>query len=115
MGSFAMAIPIIEGKTDEWVAWAKSMTGEQKQAAGDLYRKHGIDRTRCWIQHTPDGDMAVVLHEGPGADAWLRNLGSDDSESAAWFKDKVRTIHGMDPDNPPPGLELPELMVDWRD
>ena len=115
MGSFAMAIPIVEGKTDKWVAFCKSMTGEKKQEVGDLYRKHGIDRTRCWLQPTPDGDMAIVLHEGAGADKWLENLGGDTSESATWFKDMVRAVHGIDPDNPPPGMEPPELQVDWKD
>ena len=110
MALFAAAIPILPGKTDAWRQFVDELAGARKAEFDASRRRHGV-RERTFLQQTPMGDFAVVTLEGDDpAGAFLR-FAQDSDEFATWFKDRLREVHGVDPDAPPPG-PLPELVVD---
>ena len=47
--------------------------------------------------------MAVVLHEGPGADTFMQKLGQSDHPFDKSFAKAIEEFNGMDLNSPPPG------------
>jgi len=52
---------------------------------------------------TPNGLMAVVLHEGPGADSFMQNVAVSENKVDIMLKESIAKFHGMDLSVPPPG------------
>ena len=101
MGLFVA--PIMEGKLDAWKSWAAAFKGPKKEEFEDLNHRYGITRHEAWLVETPDGPLAVVLHEGPGADTFIEKMLHSENSVDKAFAKSVAEFHGMDPDTPPPG------------
>lgn len=106
----AFAAPILSGKEETWVAWAKELCGPKVEGAKDQNRRFKLTRHAAWLQKTPQGSMVIVLHEGPGASEFMGNLAHSDHDFDKWFKSKVTEIHGIDFTQAPP--PKPELLID---
>lgn len=111
MGTFAMAAPLLPGKTDAWRKWIAEMEGPRAAEFADFNARRGLTRHAAWLQQTPMGDIVAVFIEGPGAEAFMATVAASDDEFDVWFRDNVREVHGLDFSNPPP---LPELGIDAR-
>ena len=103
--------PIVEGKLESWEEWTAELQGPRKAEFEDFNQRHGLTRHAVWRAETPAGPMAIVLHEGPGADTVMQKLAASDHEFDVWFREKVAEVHGVDVTQPPPG-PLPELVLD---
>ena len=111
MGTYAIAAPLLPGKTDAWRQWIAEMDGPRAAELKDFNERMGLSRHAAWLQQTPMGDIVAVIIEGPGADAFIPTVAASDHEFDAWFRDNVHEVHGVDFSNPPP---LPELGIDAR-
>jgi hypothetical protein len=109
MANYCFAAPILPGGLDAMKAWAKD--GIQGNKAHDaVFRAAGITREQVWLEHTPDGDVAVVSLEVKDPKALERVAASKDPW-AAQFRSFVQRAHGMDIAKPlPPN----ELLIDWK-
>ena len=106
----AIAVPILPGKVGAWKQMAQHLKARGDEFA-DLNARMGLTRHRAWLQHTPDGGaMAIALHEGPGADEFMKNLARSDHPFDLVFKRYLEDVHGLDfsAELPP----MPELMID---
>jgi len=95
--------PIFKGKEEEWKSWSLKMKGEMKSEFDDLNKRHKLTRHDIWAVETPNGLMAVVLHEGPGADSFMQNVAVSENSFDKSLKKSIKDFHGMDLDAPPPG------------
>jgi hypothetical protein len=111
MGTIAFAAPLVPGKTDAWRQWIAEMNGPRAAELADFSTRHGLTRHAAWLQQTPQGDLVVVIHEGPGAEDLLSKVASSDNEFDAWFRDNAQELHGFDFSNAPPP---PESGLDIR-
>jgi hypothetical protein len=111
MGTVAFAAPLLPGKTDAWRAWIAEMNGPRAAELADFNTRHGLTRHAAWLQQTPQGDLVVVIHEGPGGEGLMPSLVTSDNEFDVWFRDNAQELHGIDFSNPPPP---PELGLDIR-
>jgi hypothetical protein len=68
-----------------------------------IYYRYGLTRHDAWFVETPNGAMAVVLHEGPGADSFMHKIGQSDNSFDLAMKQHLEDFHGMRLDQPPPG------------
>ena len=101
MGAFAA--PILLGKLEDWEAFMAELAGPRKAEYEDMNARMGLTGHRAWLQVTPDGHhMAVVVHDGPGGDAFMGNLATSTNGFDAWFKAKVTDVHGIDFSGPLP-------------
>lgn len=91
--------PIVKGQEEEWKKWVKT----SKTDLEDLNKRYGLTRHDVWSVETPDGLMAVVLHEGPGADSFMQKVAASDNKTDLQFKESLSKFHGMDLNGPPPG------------
>ena len=105
-----VVVPIKEGKVEAWKSWNGKMLNEKKSEFEDLSKRHGLTRHNVWLAQTPAGAMAVVLHEGPGAETFMQNLAKSTNSFDVWMKESIEDFHGMDLAAPPPG-PLPEQMI----
>ena len=95
--------PIVEGKAEGWKNWAKELTGSKKAEFADFNKRYGLSRHSAWLAETPGGQVAAVLHEGPGADTFMQKLGQSDHPFDKSFVKAVEDFNGMDLKSPPPG------------
>lgn len=99
----AMAAPLAAANLGAWEAWIGELKGPRKAEFDDMNARHGVTDHRAYLQPTPDGNFLVlIMHDGPGADAFMANAMGSDNEFDQWFMGQVVAIHGIDPSGPPP-------------
>ena len=103
--------PILKGKLETWKEWIKEMSGPRKKELQDFNRRYGLTRHAAWLAETPAGTMVVALHQGPGGDEFMANVGPSKHEFDVWFKETIKEVHGFDLTQPPPGPP-PTLFLD---
>lgn len=111
MSALTFAMPVLPGKSDAYKSFIKALGGEKKEEFTALAKKGGLDHVRAWLQSTPTGDLAIIVHEGPNPDQWMPTMMASDEPIAQWFRDQISELHGMDTKAPPP--PTPELVFDY--
>ncbi len=113
MASLAIALPILPGKTDEWKRVVAEVTGPRLSETDDLYRRLGITKANWFLQQRPAGDIGIVYYEADDpVQSFLIGTQSDHPYDR-WFKQQFGPLHGIDFNQPPPGL-LPEQIFEWQ-
>jgi hypothetical protein len=110
MPALAFTLPILPGKTEtDREVMRSCWEGERRADFQASRQRHGITTESAWIQHTPNGDVAVVYIEaddlGNGRDRYIRR------PFDRWFRDYVRDVHGVSLEEPTPP---PEQVLDYR-
>jgi hypothetical protein len=110
MALFAIAIPILAGKTKEFDAFIAELTGARKAEFVASRKRLGV-RERTFHQHTPMGDLVVVTLEGDDPAGAFARFAEGADPFTQWFKQKVMEVHGVDLSAPPPG-PMPKQIAD---
>jgi len=95
--------PVKKGKEEEWKKWAAMLTGEKKKGFDDFNKRYGLARHDVWAVETPNGLLAVVLHEGPGSENFIPKVAKSDNDFDNWMKENIQNFHDMDLNAPPSG------------
>lgn len=107
---FAMAAPILPGKTAQFKKFANTLrTTRYDEFAAS--RKRLKVHERAFLQSTPKGDFVIITLEGEDPQGAFRKFGEGNDAFTKWFVQEVKEIHGMDLNNLPKD-PLPELAVD---
>jgi hypothetical protein len=107
---FAIAIPILAGKTEEWKKFNTELKTTYKKEFNESRKKLGVYE-RTFFQSTPKGDIAIVTLEGEYPQDAFQKFGEGKDEFSKWFIGQVKELHGMDLTQKPSGA-LPELVVE---
>ena len=107
---FAMAIPILPGKTPMWKQFKKELTTTHAAAFEESRKKLGV-RERTFFQSTPMGDMIIVTLEGENPEMAFANIGKGTDKFTQWFNKEVKEIHGLDLTSPP-SVPMPAMAAD---
>ncbi len=110
MAIFAIAIPVVPGKANEFKRFIDDLNGS-KRSEFAANRKALKVRERTFLQHSPQGDMVVVTLEGDDPAGAFAKFGQGTDAFTQWFKAQVKSVHGVDLAAPPPGPP-PSLIVD---
>lgn len=102
--------PIKEGKLEAWKSWTSAFKGPRKEEFDAFNKRHGLTRHEVWLAETPNGPLAIVLHEGPGGDSFMQDLGHSDNSFDKSFAKSIKEIHGMDVNAPPPGPQPVQMI-----
>jgi hypothetical protein len=112
MTSLAFALPITPGKTDEWLRWGEELLGPRRTEYEASRRRLGVTVERCFLQHTPQGDLNVVVLEGDDLAAAFQGVATSQDPFDVWFREKAKEyFSGLDLGQPLPG-PLAELVFD---
>jgi hypothetical protein len=112
MSVFNGLFPILAGKEQAARAFAAETVGKRKADFDALQARSGVTRETWALQETPMGSFMLVWFEGDVEKAFT-DLATDDGEFAAWFRDQVKDLTGVDLGAPPEG-PAPDVLVDWR-
>jgi hypothetical protein len=107
---FAMAVPILPGKSEQWKKFANELTTTRYSQFVESRKKLNVQE-RTFFQTTPQGDFVIVTLEGNDPQGAFTNFAKSKDEFTQWFAKQVKEIHGFDLANPPQG-PLPELVID---
>lgn len=110
MAMFAIALPILPGKTEAWRGFINEL-GTTRKADFDASRQRLGVRERTFLQPTPMGDFVVVTLEGENPAQAFAAFGQGTDDFTTWFKEQVQMAHGVDLSAPPAG-PLPEQVLD---
>jgi hypothetical protein len=110
MALMATASPILPGKTEEWRAFVRELTGPRQEQFAESRRQAGV-RERTFLQSTPSGDLVIVTLEGEDPIGAFQRMMERDDEFTRWFLDQIQKVHGVDITQPLPGPP-PELVAD---
>jgi len=110
--SLAVAFLVLPGKTDAWRRVAKEVAGERRKDLEAHDKRYNLVREYWYLQHTPQGDVAIAYLEGKDPAAAFKSWAASNEPFDKWEKDQFAVIHGIDFSKPLPGL--PEPLFDWQ-
>ena len=109
---FAMAVPILPERAAEWEKFSTELKTTWHAQFCESRNNLGVHE-RTFLQHSPMGDFVVVTLEGDEPEKAFANFAAGNDEFTNWFAEQVKTVHGVDLRQPPPG-PLPELILDSK-
>ena len=107
---FAIAIPILPGKTQQWKKFTTELRTTRYNEFVESRDKLNV-RERTFYQSTPMGDLVVVTLEGEDPQGAFQKFAQGNDTFTKWFAKEVKEVHGVDLANPPQGA-LPEVIID---
>lgn len=114
MAVFNAAFPILPGKLEVAKAFGRDAMGTRRGEFDEYEARRGVVRETWAIQETPDGGgFSVVWMECPDPEKAFVVEAEDDSEFAAWFRERVKGINGIDL-TAGPLPPLPTVTLDWN-
>lgn len=95
MSLFAIAIPILPGKTEAWRQFIAEVNGPRHGEFEASRRRLGIHE-QTFYQQTPMGDLVIVTLEGNDPQSAFARFGAATDEFTRWFVGQVKELHGVD-------------------
>lgn len=113
MASLALTLPLLPGKTMDWMQWVQEMAGTYREEFQQSRKRLGIARESSFLQQTPQGDLAILYIEAEDITRALGGLATSQHSFDTLFRQKTLEFFGFDLTQPPPG-PLPEIVLDWH-
>ena len=115
MVNYCFLVPINPGGVEVMKKWNKENIVNNKEHDA-VFRTAGVSREQVWIQHTPQGDFAVVSFETKDPKKTFEEFANSNEPWAIKFREYLqaysRRIHGIDFMKSP---SFNEMVVDWHD
>jgi len=108
----AFAIPVVPSRIEAWKQWTRELQTTRKAEFEEFNRRMGLSKHKSWLMQTPQGPLAVVLHEGSGEATFLSKLATSDNPFDVWFRNSISDFHGVDLTKPMPAM--PEPFLTWE-
>jgi hypothetical protein len=105
----AFALPVRPGETDRATRFGEELTPELRAEYERLNRDQNIRRHMEWLQHSPTGDLLIVVFESDTPERMVRPF--RDHAYDDWWRQRVQQVHGWDP----AAIEavFPEQTFEW--
>jgi len=113
MQTTAFAVPIPSGQMAalrELTAW---MSNERNEPALRVRRQAGLDREQIFLQHTPAGDVAIIVWDTPNPARVFASFAYDESDFGLYFRHKLLEIHEGYLEALQ-NLPVPTVLSDWQ-
>jgi len=107
---FAIAIPILAGKTEQWKKFSTELKTTYKKEFNDSRKQLGV-RERTFLQTNPKGDMVIVTLEGENPQDAFTKFGQKTDDFTKWFVGQMKEVHGIDLTQKS-STPMPELIVE---
>ena len=103
MASLAFAFPLQAGKTEEWRAWVGEILGPRRSEYEAFSRQLGLKTQRAYLQHTPQGDQAIIYLEGDDLERTFHELQTAQDPFTVLVRQRVQDLFGVDLTQTNPG------------
>jgi hypothetical protein len=111
MPTIALAFPIPPEKYETWRAAIMAFAGERRAEFDASRRRLGVERTRTWVQQTPQGPVEILVVDVADPARYFEGLATSQEPFDAEFRALILDVYGFDLAQPLPG-PLPELLLD---
>lgn len=99
MPEIVFAIPVVPGQEALDRQTLDELSNGRREEYAQALRDAGITRQAVWHQQMPDGTLAVVYVEADDPEA-ARRFSASDATLNTWFREQMRTVHGVDISEP---------------
>lgn len=114
MDHICIVFPILPGKTEDAKAFQHELDTTRKADYDLSERRIGVTREYWFIASPPSGDQLVVYMQSEDFGRTLELFVASRDEFDLWFKQRMADVTGVDLNNPPPDLKLPELVSSYE-
>ena len=114
MDHVCVVFPLLPGKTEDARAFQRDLDTERKADYDRSERRIGITREYWFLASVPSGDQLVVYMESEDFGRALQMFVASQDEFDLWFKRRLAEVSGVDLNNPPPDMALPELVSSYE-
>jgi hypothetical protein len=105
-----LVLPILPGKTEDARAFQRELDTDRKADYDRSERRIGITKEVWYIASVPGGDLLVAYMESQDFNQALQQFVASQDEFDRWFKRRLAEVTGVDLENLPPDMQLPELV-----
>ena len=117
MAMVVRAFPVLPGKEQAAREFAGTLGSARRSEASAFFARYGVTRESWHLQQTPQGAFIIVVTElgaSPGLQVHVQAQAYASAQHAfdRWFKDSVRELCGVNPDEQPLGPPT-ETIFDW--
>jgi hypothetical protein len=107
------AFPVLSGMKEEVQELARQLTGRRAADAGEFYRSYDIAHESWHLQQSAGGWQVIVVTEVGDLDPAASAYAASQRPFDRWFKDEVKRLTGVSPDQDPLGPPTEEIFH-WR-
>jgi hypothetical protein len=109
-----VVFPILPGKTEAARAFQSDLDTQRKADYDRSERAIGISKEMWFLASLPTGDHLVAYMESPDFDRALGKFAQSQEEFDQWFKRCFADVTGVDFNNLPADMKLPELVSTYE-
>lgn len=114
MDQICLALPILPDKTDVARDFMRELEVERKAEYDRSERRIGITKEAWFLASLPSGDHLVAYMESQDFAGALALFVESRDDFDLWFKSRLAEATGVDLNNPPPDMKLPELLSGYQ-
>jgi len=92
MASLAFVLPLTPGKTQEWRHWGEEILGPRRSEYEAFRRRLGLRTLRWYLQHTPQGDQAIIYLAGEDLQRTFQELQMSQDTFAVWLRQQAKDL-----------------------
>jgi hypothetical protein len=109
-----LVIPILPGKTDAARAFQREVDTTRKADYARMEQRLGVTREYVFLAELPGGDQFIAYFDSADVNQVLSEFVQSQDPFDLWFKDQLREVSGLDFNNPPADMKLPELVSTYE-
>jgi len=110
MDRVCVVFPILPGRTEDARAFQRELDTERKADYASSERRIGITKEHWFLASVPSGDQLVAYMESSDFGRALQAFVASQDAFDQWFKRRLAEVTGVDLNDPPPDMKLPELV-----
>ena len=104
MTSLAFVLPLTPGKTQEWRNLGEEILGPHRSEYETFSHSLGLTKQRWYLQHTPQGDQAIIYREGDDLQGTFQEMQTSQDPFAIWLQQQAKDLFdGFDVTQTSPG------------
>ena len=92
MASLASAFPVLPGKEEALKRFTQEMAGPRRSDYQASRRRLGITIERSYLQHTPQGDQAIIYLEGDDLQRTFQHLRTAQDPFSVWVRQRTKDL-----------------------
>lgn len=96
ISGIVLSFPILAGKVEAWRRFCQELSGSRRKQYEDSRQQLGITRERMSLRETPYGATSITTLEAPNIAQALGNLIASTRSFDAWYRQRLRELHGVD-------------------
>ena len=113
MDHICLVLPLLPGATEKARAFQRELDTDRKAQYARSEQAIGITKELWFLASLPAGDHLVVYMESPDFATALGRFAQSQDAFDVWFKEQLAGVTGVDLNNPPADMKMPELLSQY--